>query len=97
LRSQQGSAVLLVAFEVIIDGEADDILICASKIVLRDGSYGTGEIWHKELVLEAEAGNPFEGKSRRHVAPQALPSSMMESPPVQKPVDETGDAAETDN
>jgi cytoskeletal protein CcmA (bactofilin family) len=95
LRSQQGSAVLLVAFEVIIDGEADDILIFASKIVLRDGSYGTGEIWHKELVLEA--GNLFEGKSRRHVAPQALPSSMMESPPVQKPVDETGDAAETDN
>jgi cytoskeletal protein CcmA (bactofilin family) len=85
----------LVASEVIIDGEADDILIFAAKIVLRDGSYVTGEIWHKELVLEA--GHVFEGKSRRHVSPQNLASSMMDSPPAQKPVKEAGDAPETDN
>jgi cytoskeletal protein CcmA (bactofilin family) len=85
----------LVASEVVIDGEAEDILAFAGKIVLRDGSYVTGEIWHRELVLEA--GHVFEGKSRRHVHPQTLASSMTDSPPMQKPVEDTDGGAGTGN
>lgn len=67
-----GGTVLgtVVAAEVIVEGEAIDALIFGDRIVLRDGSYVTGEIWHKELVLEA--GHMFEGKSRRHDAPRSL-------------------------
>ena len=60
----------VVAAEVIVEGEAIDALISGDRIVLRDGSHVTGEIWHKELVLEA--GHMFEGKSRRHDAPRSL-------------------------
>ncbi|MBY0226201.1 MAG: polymer-forming cytoskeletal protein [Hyphomicrobium sp.] len=60
----------VVAAEVIVEGEAIDALIFGDRIVLRDGSHVTGEIWHKELVLEA--GHMFEGKSRRHDAPRSL-------------------------
>jgi cytoskeletal protein CcmA (bactofilin family) len=56
----------VIAAEVIVEVEAEDVLILADRIVLRNGSYVTGEIWHKELVLEA--GHLVEGKSRRHEA-----------------------------
>ena len=85
---------ILIASEVTIDGEADDILIFAAKIMLRDGSYVTGEIWHKELLLEA--GHLFEGKSRRHIDPQALASSMTNSPVIKTPIEAAVDSAETD-
>jgi cytoskeletal protein CcmA (bactofilin family) len=78
----------LIAAEVVIEGEAEDILILADKIVLRNGSYVTGEIWHKELVLEA--GHLFEGKSRRHADPRALASSMIEISVTSEPIDEGG-------
>jgi cytoskeletal protein CcmA (bactofilin family) len=60
----------IVATEVIVEGDAIDALIFADRIVLRDGAHVTGEIWHRELVLEA--GHMFEGKSRRHDDPRAL-------------------------
>jgi cytoskeletal protein CcmA (bactofilin family) len=60
----------VVAAEVIIEGAAVDALIFGDRIVLRNGSQVTGEIWHKELVLEA--GHMFEGKSRRHDDPRRL-------------------------
>jgi cytoskeletal protein CcmA (bactofilin family) len=60
----------VVASEVIGEGEEVDALIFGDRIVLRDGSHVTGEIWHKELVLEA--GHMFEGKSRRHDTPRSL-------------------------
>ena len=60
----------IVASDVIIEGDAVDALIFADRIVLRDGAHVTGEIWHKELVLEA--GHLFEGKSRRHDDPKSL-------------------------
>jgi cytoskeletal protein CcmA (bactofilin family) len=60
----------VVAAEVIVEGAAVDALIFGDRIVLRDGSQVTGEIWHKELVLEA--GHMFEGKSRRHDDPRSL-------------------------
>jgi len=60
----------IVASEVIVEGDASDALIYADRIVLRDGAHVTGEIWHKELVLEA--GHMFEGKSRRHDDPRSL-------------------------
>ncbi|MBY0224652.1 MAG: polymer-forming cytoskeletal protein [Hyphomicrobium sp.] len=60
----------IVATEVIVEGDAVDALIFADRIVLRAGAHVTGEIWHKELVLEA--GHMFEGKSRRHDDPQSL-------------------------
>lgn len=60
----------IVASEVIVEGDAVDALIFADRIVLRDGAQVTGEIWHKELVLEA--GHMFEGKSRRHDDPKSL-------------------------
>jgi cytoskeletal protein CcmA (bactofilin family) len=60
----------IVATEVIVEGDAAYVLIFADRIVLRDGAHVTGEIWHKELVLEA--GHLFEGKSRRHDDPKSL-------------------------
>ncbi len=60
----------VVASEVVIDGEARDAIIYADRIVLRRGSTVTGEIYHRELVLEE--GNFFEGKSRRHADPMSL-------------------------
>lgn len=60
----------IVATEVIVEGDAVDALIYADRIVLRDGAHVTGEIWHRELVLEA--GHMFEGKSRRHDDPRTL-------------------------
>lgn len=78
----------VVAREVIVEGEAEDVVILADKIVLRDGSYVTGEIWHKELLLEA--GHLFEGKSRRHANPQELAATMIVVP------DEDGEAEAED-
>jgi cytoskeletal protein CcmA (bactofilin family) len=60
----------IVATEVIVEGDAVDALIFADRIVLRHGAHVTGEILHKELVLEA--GHMFEGKSRRHADPRSL-------------------------
>lgn len=60
----------IVAAEVVVEGTASDALIFADRIVLRDQSNTTGEIWHQELVLEA--GHLFEGKSRRHNDPRSL-------------------------
>jgi cytoskeletal protein CcmA (bactofilin family) len=60
----------IVATEVIVEGDAVDALIFADRIVLRHSAHVTGEIWHKELVLEA--GHLFEGKSRRHDDPRSL-------------------------
>jgi cytoskeletal protein CcmA (bactofilin family) len=60
----------IVATEVIVEGDAVDALIFADRIVLRHSAYVTGEIWHRELVLEA--GHMFEGKSRRHDDPRSL-------------------------
>lgn len=63
----------VIATAVTIEGEALDALIFADKVILRDGSTVTGEIWHKDLVLEA--GHLFEGKSRRHDDPKSLAPS----------------------
>ena len=60
----------VVASEIIVEGNAIDALMFADRIVLRHGAHVTGEIWHKELVLEA--GHMFEGKSRRHENPRSL-------------------------
>ncbi|MCU0953241.1 MAG: polymer-forming cytoskeletal protein [Hyphomicrobium sp.] len=60
----------IVAGEVVVEGSALEALVFADRIVLRPGSQTTGEIWHKELVLEA--GHLFEGKSRRHSEPRSL-------------------------
>lgn len=60
----------IVASEVVVEGDAVDALIFADRIVLRDDAHVTGEIWHKDLVLEA--GYLFEGKSRRHDDPRSL-------------------------
>jgi cytoskeletal protein CcmA (bactofilin family) len=68
----KGGTVLgtIVAGEVVVEGSALEALVFADRIVLRQGSQTTGEIWHKELVLEA--GHLFEGKSRRHSEPRSL-------------------------
>jgi len=63
----------VVASEFIVEGQVVDGLIFADRVVLREGAYVTGEIWHRELVLEA--GHLFEGKSRRHEAPRSLAPS----------------------
>ncbi|OYW54242.1 MAG: hypothetical protein B7Y80_12915 [Hyphomicrobium sp. 32-62-53] len=60
----------VVTNELIVEGVISDSLIYADRIVLRRGSVVTGEIWHRELVLEA--GHLFEGKSRRHDDPRTL-------------------------
>jgi cytoskeletal protein CcmA (bactofilin family) len=60
----------VVATELIVEGQVIDCLVFADRVVLREGAYVTGEIWHRELVLEA--GHLFEGKSRRHEAPRSL-------------------------
>lgn len=78
----------IVASEVIVEGDAVDALIFADRIVLRDGAHVTGEIWHKELVLEA--GHIFEGKSRRHDDPRSLApteTQHFEDPDEQDDVD----------
>lgn len=68
----KGGVVLgtIVAGEVVVEGSAVDAVVFADRIVLRHGSQTTGEIWHRELVLEA--GHLFEGKSRRHADPRSL-------------------------
>jgi cytoskeletal protein CcmA (bactofilin family) len=66
----------VVTSEFIVEGQVLDSLIFADRVVLRDGSYVTGEIWHRELVLEA--GHVFEGKSRRHEDPKSLAPSEPE-------------------
>jgi cytoskeletal protein CcmA (bactofilin family) len=68
----------VVAAEVIVDGAAVDALIFGDRIVLRAGSQVTGEIWHKELILEA--GHMFEGKSRRHDTPRSLAPTDPQDP-----------------
>jgi cytoskeletal protein CcmA (bactofilin family) len=77
----------LIATEVTIEGEDLDAVIFADKVILRDGSTVTGEIWHK-LVLEA--GHLFEGKSRRHDNPR----SLAPSPPAASEDEEPFDAGD---
>jgi cytoskeletal protein CcmA (bactofilin family) len=60
----------VVASEFIVEGQVVDSLIFADRVVLRAGAHVTGEIWHRELVLEA--GHLFEGKSRRDEDPKSL-------------------------
>lgn len=60
----------VVATEIVIEGRIDDAAIYADRIVLRGGSIVTGEICHRELVLES--GCLFEGKSRRHANPKTM-------------------------
>jgi cytoskeletal protein CcmA (bactofilin family) len=75
----------VIATEVTIEGEVLDALIFADKVILRDGSTVTREIWHKELVLEA--GHLFEGKSRRHDDPRSLAPSPPAASEDEEPFD----------
>jgi cytoskeletal protein CcmA (bactofilin family) len=68
----------VVTTEFIVEGQVLDSLIFADRVVLRDGAYVTGEIWHRELVLEA--GHIFEGKSRRHEDPKSLAPCQPHGP-----------------
>jgi cytoskeletal protein CcmA (bactofilin family) len=84
----------VIATVVTIEGIARDALIFADNVILRDGSTVTGEIWHKELVLEA--GHLFEGKSRRHEDPRSLAPAPPPSSEDAEPFDdEAGDVIAT--
>jgi cytoskeletal protein CcmA (bactofilin family) len=68
----------IIAAEVVVEGTVSNAWIFADRIILRDQSQTTGEIWHKELTLEA--GHLFEGKSRRHNDPRSLAPVEAEHP-----------------
>ena len=83
-----------IAAEATIEDAAINPLIFADKVTLHVGSMVTGEIWHKELVLEA--GHLFEGKSRRHGDPRSLAPAPPPSSEDAEPFDdEAGDVIAT--
>jgi cytoskeletal protein CcmA (bactofilin family) len=68
---------LIVADSVTIAGDVNGS-IYANTLLLKSACSVEGEIYHREINLEA--GSYFEGKSRRHASPLRL------APPMDKPL-----------